>query len=149
MREQRALADTPLELAQLAQHRNTFAEQSKQPDDTLVDDCFVAEEVWFPFPGRRQQLEPMLRLVVADCHLCQDVSWSRDVPSKLCGFHRHPTARQDSTKQFGTWYEFEFRWYTWSAFAREKYLLETKFRMADRITQWRIDLKALYRNSLH
>ena len=36
----------------------------------------------------------------------------------------------------------EFRRYT-SATAREKYLLETKFRMADRITQWWIDLKAL------
>ena len=33
-------------------------------------------------------------------------------------------------------------WYT-SGSAREKYLRKTKFRMADRITIWRIDLKAL------
>ena len=79
VREQRPVADTPHELAQLGQHRTTFAEQSQPPQDTLVDDRSVAEEVWFAFPGRRQQLEPMLRLHVPDRHLCQAGSCRRDV----------------------------------------------------------------------
>ena len=102
MREQRALADTPLELAQLAQHHTTFAEQSKQLEDSLVGDRIMAIEVWFPFLGRRQQPEPMLRLIVADRHLCKAGGWSRDVRSRRRGTRLRPRHHSNTIGIYGT-----------------------------------------------